>query len=154
MRQLITSLLLNNKNKISRSSGFTLIELLVVVAIIGILAGVGIVAYTGYIDTTKRKSAENALMQLALGQTEYYSDNSEYYGTGAGSTCSPSSTSTTGVLTALVDGADLFSEEVGYNVCAVTNTTSLYFLVAKETNGTCKITFNGSKGSIVSRDNC
>jgi len=28
---------------------------------------------------TKQKSAENAMQQISLAQTEYYSDNSEYY---------------------------------------------------------------------------
>ena len=36
------------------SKGFTLIELLVVVAIIGILASVGVVAYNGYTESAKK----------------------------------------------------------------------------------------------------
>ena len=63
----------------TKSSGFSLVELLVVIAIIGVLSAVGTLTYQGYIAGTKKKTAKNAMMQIALGQTEYYSNEGKYY---------------------------------------------------------------------------
>ena len=49
-----------NKNK-----GFTLIELLVVVAIIGILASVGVVAYGGYTASAKKGASKSNFNSVA-----------------------------------------------------------------------------------------
>ena len=137
----------------TRTRGFTLIELLVVVGIIGILAAIGIVSYNGYVNSSKKKSAENIMMQIALAQTEYYSDNSIYYGAARATTCSPSSSTTTTVQSKLVGGAQLFTDELGFNVCAVTDNTALYYIVAKQINGNCEIKLTGNTQT-TNRTNC
>jgi len=69
-----------NKNK-----GFTLIELLVVVAIIGILASVGVVAYNGYTESAKKgasksnhnsvkKWIQNELQKCSIGESKAMPD--------------------------------------------------------------------------------
>ena len=48
-----------------KRNGFTLIELLVVVAIIGILAAVGVVAYNGYTSSANRASVISNCKQVS-----------------------------------------------------------------------------------------
>ena len=92
---------------ITRSSGFTLIELLVVVAIIGILGAIGVVTYSGYVSATERKSAENVMRQVSLGQTEYYSENGIYLTTDSGTSCSPNIAKSEEIEDELLGGASV-----------------------------------------------
>ena len=67
--------------KRKKNKGFTLIELLVVVAIIGILASVGVVAYNGYTESAKKgasksnhnsvkKWIQNELQKCSIGEAK------------------------------------------------------------------------------------
>ena len=139
---------------ITRSRGFTLIELLVVVAIIGILAAVGIVAYSGYVEASKKKSAENIMMQIGLAQTEYYSDYSEYYKTpgASGTNCAPNSGSSDDIEKDLLSGADLITDEIGFEMCIVRVSAPSNFKVIGKNSSNCTITVDGNQ--TVSRQNC
>ena len=69
-----------------KNKGFTLIELLVVVAIIGILASVGVVAYNGYTQSAKKgasksnhnsvkKWVQNELQKCNIGESKAMEGN-------------------------------------------------------------------------------
>lgn len=61
-------------NGCAKSHGFTLVELMMVVAIISILAGIAIPAYTQYLTRGKAAEATSLLAQLSTKLERYYSD--------------------------------------------------------------------------------
>ena len=130
----------------TKSSGFSLIELLVVVAILGIIASIGVISYSGYIASAKKKSATNIMMQISLGQVEYYSDNGVYYGSN-GTTCTPDGTSSTAIETNLLGGADSINEDMEYLMCTVKSGSDYTVVAQEDTTSADKCTMSMPKST-------
>jgi len=66
-----------NKLKLGQR-GFTIVELLIVIVIIGILATIGFVAFSGAQNKANKSKAESTLAQVKSKLGEYYAVNNTY----------------------------------------------------------------------------
>ena len=110
--------------------GFSLIELLVVVAIIGALAAIGTLSYSGYTSSAKKSAATNTMQTIGLMQAEYYSLTGSYYG----GECPPTDETVEGISQSLFDaaeGEDVIDSE-NYLFCVVTDDSESYIVKACE----------------------
>ena len=156
---------MNNSITTTKSSGFSLIELLVVVAILGVVAAIGTVSYSGYVSSTERKSAENLMRQVALGQTEYYSENGIYFSnSGCGATTATVAHSKEIESDLLGDSKSIIDSNkneanAGYLICVKDDNNSKYIVYAIEKDddksqaGDCKLSLDGN-GSLTRDPNC
>jgi len=142
----------------TKSSGFSLIELLVVVAILGIIAAIGTVAYSGYVSSAKKKSAQNIMLQISLGQVEYFSDNNFYWNStgSSGATCTPTLATSDETEKELLGGADSINEDMGYYMCVVKSSSDYKIIAEENIKGTkkCKMEMpKSTKITLVPLDN-
>ena len=60
------------------TSGFSLIELMIVLIIIGVLLGISLPAYQGYVLQSHRADAQSALLDIAAREERFVAQNNTY----------------------------------------------------------------------------
>ena len=61
-----------------RATGFSLIELMIVVMIVGVLLGISVPAYQGYVMRSHRTDAHSSLLDIAARQERFVAQRNSY----------------------------------------------------------------------------
>jgi type IV pilus assembly protein PilE len=139
--------------------GFSLIELMIVVAIIAIISAFAYPSYDRYVIKTKRTVAQNALLQVADRQQQFFMDNKRFAAdiTNLGFPSSPYVVDDNGTPTVATDGDAVYSLSLS-NVTATTWTATAVPLntqLSRDTYcGSLTITQTGAKGKSGASDEC
>jgi len=152
---------MDNKLTKSRNThrGFSLIELMIVVAIIAIISAFAYPSYQRYVIKTKRSVAQNALLQVADRQQQFFMDNKRFAAdiTNLGFPASPYVVDDNGTPTVASDGDAVYSLTLS-NVTATTWTATaapLHAQLSRDTYcGSLSITQTGAKGKSGASDEC
>jgi prepilin-type N-terminal cleavage/methylation domain-containing protein len=123
------------------NKGFSLTELLVTVALIGILASIGIVSYNGYVASAKKKEATTGLNSIYLGQSEYLAINKQFYIPSGG--CGDQ----TAIINTNLFGGDSTLNNENYTFCITGSSSSYNATATSISNSTqvIEITNTGAK---------
>ena len=139
--------------------GVTLIELMIVVAIVAIIFSFAYPSYERYIVRTKRAVAQNALLQVADRQQQFFMDNKRYTAdlTDLGFSANPHIVDDTGASTVAGDTDAAYSMSLA-NVTPTTWTATaapLHGQLSRDNHcASLTITQAGTKGSSTGADDC
>lgn len=117
------------KQKFQR--GFSLVELMIAVAIIGVLATIGIPAYTGYVETARKGALLESMQSIRLFEEEARLSTGSYQ---AGTYSPADPNNVAGLKAVLGWSPNTTSDDVTYVVDEITATG--YRVTATHTDGT------------------
>jgi type IV pilus assembly protein PilE len=152
---------MNNSRKKPASGqlGFTLIELMIVVAIVAIISAFAYPSYQRYVIKAKRTVAQNALLQVADRQQQFFMDNKRFAAdmTNLGFSANPYVLGDDGMSTVAGDSQAVYSISLS-NVTATTWTGTaapLHGQLSRDSYcGSLSLTQAGAKGKTGSYDKC